>query len=334
MLKSLAVLLFLSVVPQSLLAADMEITPFKTFNQQPTLQVFGLPLESSAAVTPAGRLNVALLQEIANQYRSSGNSSESLTFDGESYRTTLSFRFGFADRFDAGLNIPYVAYSGGMLDHFIIDWHDAFGMPQGGRDTGPIEAVNYSYRKDGRQKLLVDRSSSGLGDISLSGGVQLFNSAEPETRKSVALRADLKLPTGDSDTLHGSGSTDLALSLCGMMNASTGWGTLGLFGSVGGLAMTDGKIIADQHKNFAGFGTLGAGWGPAPWISFKVQLNATTAFYKSSSMDELANPTMMLTTGGALLFPGNYQLDIGVAEDVAVGTAPDIAFHFGLSKLF
>jgi hypothetical protein len=321
-------------MPQSMFAADMEITPFKTANQQPTLQIFGVPLESSAEITPAARLNAALLQEIANQYRASSNSSEFLTLDGESYRTTLSLRYGITERFEAGLNIPYVAYGGGMLDHFIIDWHNAFGMPQGGRDSAPANALKYSYFNNGRQKLSVNSAGSGLGDISLTGGMQLYRETGPGTKKSVAIRADLKLPTGDSDALHGSGSTDFALSLCGLTNATTDWGVFGLFASIGGLAMTDGNVISDQQKNFAGFGTLGGGWGPAPWISFKVQLNAATAFYDSSSLDELANPSLMLTTGGALLFPGNYQLDIGVAEDIAVGTAPDVAFHLGLSKLF
>ena len=243
-------------------------------------------------------------------------------------------KYGFDDRFEVGMNIPYVLYGGGFLDDFIIDWHDTFGMPQGGRDSAPKGAINYSYSKDGVEKLRMNRSGSGVGDISLTSGMKLYASAGAASRTSIAFRGDLKLPTGDSGALRGSGSTDLALSLCGMTNNSTGWGTFGLFGSVGALAMTDSRLLADQHNNFAGFGTVGTGWGPASWISFKLQLNATTSFYTHSSLAALANPSLLLVTGGAILFPENYQLDIGVAEDIAVGTAPDITFHFGLSKLF
>ena len=84
----------------------------------------------------------------------------------------------------------------------------------------------------------------------------------------------------------------------------------------------------------AGFGTVGIGWGPAPWISFKVQLNAATSFFTHSSLTELSHVSMLLMSGGALLLPGNYQLDLAVGEDVAVGTAPDVTFHVGLSKQF
>lgn len=334
MTKALSLLLLLLLAPQALCAADMEITPFRTFNQQPTLQVFGLPLDSSAAITPAGRLKVALVEEIANAYRMSSKAGEQLLFDGESYRTTLAISYGFGDRFEAGVNIPYVIYGGGFLDGFITGFHDTFGMPQGERDNAPKGRVNYSYHRNGLEKLRMNRSGSGIGDISLTGAMQLYAADDAASRQHLALRADLKLPTGEVGSLRGSGSTDLAVSLCGSITDATEWGTLGVFGSVGGLAMTDGRVIADQQNNFAGFGTVGIGWGPASWISFKVQLNATTPLYSHSSLTELSQASMLLVSGGALLLPGNYQLDLAVGEDVAVGTAPDVAFHVGLSKQF
>lgn len=331
--KVLCLLLFL-FCPAVLYAADMEITPFRTFNQQPTLQVYGLPLDSSATITPSGRVNVALVQEVASSYSVNRTANEQLVFDGEAYRTTLAIRYGFADRFEAGLNIPYVLYGGGFLDSFIIGWHDTFGMPQGGRDSAPRGAINYSYRQNGVEKLRMNRSGSGVGDLSLSGGMKLYAAADTASRTSVALRGDLKLPTVESAALRGSSSTDLALSLCAMTNNTTGWGTFGLFGSIGALAMTDSRLLADQQNNLAAFGTLGAGWGPAPWISFKLQLNAATPFYRHSSLAELARPSLLLVSGGALRLPDDYQLDIGVGEDIAVATAPDVTFHFGLSKIF
>lgn len=324
--------LLLSTAP--LHAADMAITPFRTFNQQPTLQVYGLPLDSSAAITPPGRFTTALLQEVASSYTVNNSATEQLVFDGEGYRSTLTVRYGLADRFEAGVNIPYVTYGGGFLDSFIVDWHDAFGLPQGGRDSAAKGVIDYRYRRDGVTRMQLSRSGSGLGDISLVGGMQLYAAADDLSSEKIALRADLKLPTGESAALRGSGSTDLALSLCAMKNSASSWGTLGLFGSLGGLAMTDSRILADQQNNFAAFGTLGIGWGPAAWISFKLQLNAATPFYRHSSLAELGKSSLMLVSGGALLLPDDYQLDIGVGEDIAVATAPDVTFHFGLSKQF
>lgn len=323
-------LAFCLLIPQTLLAADMEITPFSTINQQPTLKLYGFPLNSSATLTPAGKLDIALLQEITSDFSTAANPKEQLLFDGEAYRTTLAVTFGINDKLDAGINIPYLLYSGGFLDNFIIDWHDTFGMRQGGRDSAPKGAVNYSYRKNGVDKLKMANSGSGIGDISLTAGRKLYEDSD----SNLSLRGTLKLPTGDSSELRGSGSTDLALSLCGATRGTTGWGRLGLFGSAGLLAMTDGRVIAEQQENFAIFGTLGAGWSPASWIAFKLQLNTNSPLYRQSSLRQLSNSAVMLTTGGTLLLPDNYKLDLGVAEDISVGTAPDVTFHFGLSRLF
>lgn len=316
------------------LAADMEITPFRTVNQSPLVQIFGLPAESNAGITPTGRFGFSLTQDVGSEYTVSQTANERITLDGESYRWTLATRYGINDRFEAGVDIPYVLYGGGFLDSFIVDWHKAFGLPQGGRDSAPKNRLLYSYQKNGIQKLKMDHADSGIGDISLTSGMKLYDAADEGFRDSLALRGTIKLPTGDSGSLRGSGSTDFALSLCGSMNNYTEWGSLGLFASLGGMAMTRGDVLSDQQNNLVGFGTAGLGWGPAAWISFKLQLNAHTPLYHGSSLDELSTSSLMLVMGGSLGFPGGYLLDIGVSEDLAVTTAPDVAFHMGLSKQF
>jgi len=329
-----AALLALFCLSAPCLAADMEITPFRTTNQSPLVQIFGLPAESNAAISPAGKFSFSLTQDVASEYSLSETSSERIALDGESYRWTLAARYGIGDRFEAGVEIPYLLYGGGFLDSFIIDWHKTFGLPQGGRDAAPKDRLLYSYQKNGVQKLKMDRAGSGIGDISLMFGMKLYDAADQGFRDSLALRASLKLPSGESDSLRGSGSTDFALSLCGSMNSFTEWGSLGLFGSLGGLAMTRGDVLSDQQNNLAGFATAGLGWGPAAWISFKLQLNGHTPFYHGSSLQELSTSSLMLVMGGSLGFPGGYRLDIGVSEDLIVAAAPDVAFHLGLSRQF
>ena len=316
------------------LAADMEIAPFRSVNQSPMVQIFGLPAESAATLSPPGRFTFGLTQDVASNYTVSRTANEQITLDGESYRWTLAARYGINDRFEIGADVPYVLYGGGFLDGFIIDWHKTFGLPQGGRDTASKNRLNISYRKDGVQKLTMNRSGSGIGDISLNAGMKLYDALDAESHNALAVRTSLKLPSGDSGSLRGSGSTDFTLSLCGSMINFTEWGSLGLYGSLGGMALTKGDVLSDQQNNLAGFGSAGIGWGPAPWISFKFQLNAHTPLYHGSSLDELSKSSLMLIVGGALKLPADYLLDIGVSEDVAVATASDVAFHLGLSKHF
>lgn len=315
-------------------AEDMEITPFVISNQSPLVQIYGLPRETGADIATPGRLIVALSQDLSSNYLVVSKAREQMILDGETYRLALSARYGLADRWELGVEIPYIVQGGGFLDSYVIDWHSAFGLPQGGRDKAPKDRLRYRYRRDGVQKLKMDQAGSGIGDLSLTAGLGLYDQRGDKSHDRLALKAALKLPTGDSTSLRGSGGTDFMLQLCGSMTNYSEWGSLGVFGSLGGLVMSDGDVLRDQHNNLAGSGTLGLGWGPAPWISFKVQLNGNTPLYRGSSLDGLSGSSLMLVSGGALRLPGECLLDIGVTEDVAVGTAPDVGFHLGLSRKF
>lgn len=315
-------------------AEDMAITPFRTVNQSPLAQIYGLPGETGADIVGSGLVMLALTQDVSSNYTVSSNAREQIALDGETYRTTLYARYGFMPRWEVGIEIPYIVQGGGFLDSFIVDWHKAFGLPQGGRESAPKDRLSYRYRKDGIQKLKMEQSGSGIGDMSLAAGFGLYEYRDDASHDLLALRAALKLPTGDSSSLRGSGGTDFMLQMCGSMTHFSEWGSLGVFGSAGGVVMSDGDVLRDQRNNLAGFGTLGLGWGPASWISFKVQLNGNTPLYRGSSLDELSGSSLMLVSGGALRLPGNYLLDIGVSEDVAVATAPDVSFHLGLIKRF
>ena len=100
------------------------------------------------------------------------------------------------------------------------------------------------------------------------------------------------------------------------------------------MAMSDGDILPGQQRNLVGFGSFGFGWSPTEWIAFKVQTSGHTPFYKESELRELSNGALQLITGGTLYFSPRTSLDIGVSEDIAVNTSPDVAFHLALRRLF
>lgn len=333
-IKISVLMLLLFGVPLVSSASGMDITPFRVTNQSPLIRIYGIPEESGSIITPTGRHSAAISVDIASSSTVNRTVRERISLDGETTRVTTSIRYGFGERFEAGVTIPVVNQGGGFLDQFIIDWHNAFSLPQGERTSTPKNRLAFTYRKDGIQKLDMTRSDTSLGDISLFGGMQLLDATSDTSRSSVAVRAELKLPTGDSAMLAGSGSADLAISAAASRNSYGAWGTTGFFGSLGMLAMTRGKVLPDQQNRFALFGTMGAGWSPVTWIALKVQLNGHSPLYHGSDLTELRSSSMMLTTGGALKLGKSYLLDIGVSEDIAVATAPDVAFHIALRREF
>ena len=52
-----------------------------------------------------------------------------------------------------------------------------------------------------------------------------------------------------------------------------------------------------------------------------------------SKSPSLGGSATTLTVGGSIRILSNYELSLGVSEDVAPGTAPDVAFQIALRYL-
>jgi len=317
------ILFFPSVLPAA------EITPFYTQNQSPVIQIFGLPSIGESSLVPRRKADLRVVMDLANNFIEHEKSGESLILDGQSTRVSLDGRYGIAKNFEVGLVIPYIFEGGGFTDGFIDWFHKTFGFPEGGRDYAPRNRLLYQYQKDRQILLTVDESSHGIGDIQLMGGFQLYQSAAKPSR-AISLRTSLKLPTGDSQQLYGSGSTDLSLWITGGEDFRPGIGHMTLFAAGGVMGMTDGDVLKDQQRNWVGFGVLGLGWSPARWIAFKIQANGHTSFYENSELEELNSNSIQLTIGGTVAFSKTISLDLGVTEDPWDRASPDVVFHLAL----
>lgn len=311
----------------------LDITPFHTRNQSPLVQIYGLPAAGNAILLSPGGKEVRAVLDHASNYVDDTAAGEQILLDGETTRMAVSGRYGLGKNVELGFEIPYVDHSGGFLDGFIIDYHNFFGFSQGGRDQAPRNRLLYRYTRSGVEKLRLDRSGGGLGDVSLAAGYKLYHDGK-EFPTAVALRASLKLPTGDSAALRGSGSTDFS----GWLTASSdyklplGHGTT--FAAAGLMAMTNGDILPDQQRRQVGFGSLGTGWSPLSWLALKVQFDAHTAFYNGSGLRALSENAVQVQIGGTLGLSERTTLDIAVSEDIVTQTSPDVVFHFDLGMRF
>lgn len=335
-LANLAVALFLVAFTASGVCAEpLAITPFYTFNQNPLVQIYGLPAAENAVVQPAGRAWGLMAFDVANSDVGEESARERLLLDGESDRITLALRYGVAQDLELGFDLPLVAYNGGIFDGFIEKWHRFFGLPQGNRLTSPDDRLLFLYERDGEERLKMDDDTFRMGDVRLTGAWQLYHDRSANPR-ALALRASVKLPTGSSSRLTGSGSTDVALWLTGSDDYGLPgkWGHATLFGALGGMGLTDGEVLEGQQENLVGFGTLGGGWSPRDFIAFKVQFSGHTAFYKESDLSELTSPAVQLLFGGTYAFTPSTTLDIALSEDIIVGASPDVALHLGLGYRF
>ncbi len=331
LLLGFAVLIVASICSRVVHAFD--ITPFNTRNQSPLVQIYGLPSAGSAVLAPYGQGEFHVMLDHASNFVDEETPTEQIVLDGETTRLTLGGRYGFARNMEIGVEIPTVYHSGGFLDGFIINYHDLFGFSQGRRDQAPRNRLLYQYRRRGVNKLKIDSSGGGLGDIALAVGLQLYSDAVQYPR-AVALRAAIKLPIGESSSLFGSGSTDCSLWITAGDAVELPIGQGAVFGAAGVMVMTNGNVLPEQQADHVGFGSIGVGWKPLTWIAFKVQMDAHTPFYRDSDFEPLSGNAAQLLIGGTLGLSDRTSLDIAVSEDLARKTSPDVAFHFNVITRF
>jgi hypothetical protein len=308
-----------------------ETRPLYSFNQSPLIQIYGLPSLGEAKVLAPGESDLALRLQIANNFTGAQSASEYLNLDGETHRLTLSWRQGLANGTEWGFELPYISHNGGFLDRPIETFHNTFNLPQGGRTAVARNQINYRYIRDGVDLINVTHSVNGTGDLRLNAAKQIEDH-ESSDGDVTALRMSLKLPTGDTSELLGSGSTDLAIWVStATTHPSSDWN---LYGGGGILLLSEGKVLPLQQRNQIGFGTFGLSRTFFPHLSFNGQLNAHSSFYDHTHFRQLNSFAVQGLAGLNWECSPRKFLEFSVSEDLIVNTSPDVVFTLSLNFLF
>lgn len=246
---------------------------------------------------------------------------ESLIVDAETREFRLTLQRKLNDHIALQLQLPYRDTSGGHLDGFIDHWHDWFGLPEGARSELPSDRLNITYVRAGRTLSSARRTVNGLADIQAALGCEI--SSSPTTAAMAWL--NIKVPTGDSDKLTGSGATDVTAVIAAEHRFDSRWST---FGQASATWLGDGDFAPTQQRSLVWGGMAGVSWQAWRSLSLKAQLDAHTAAF-DTNLDFLAE-AVVLTFGGHYRFDSGWRLDVGVSEDVAVEHSPDVAFTVGV----
>jgi hypothetical protein len=171
----------------------------------------------------------------------------------------------------------------------------------------------------------VEDAETGIGDVTLHVGHRL---GDAEGTRRLALRAQLKAPTGDSERLFGSGGWDAALWL----QAQDSW-TARLWWSAGaGVSyLGGGDVLPDLQRNLVGILNLGAGWQPWRRLSLQLQADLQSPAYQDTSLGQLSDTAVQLSIGGSARFTDRLYFDFAVVEnEFTPDASPDVSFHVRL----
>lgn len=287
---------------------------FQTRNDALIVGAVSLPALAPAA--PAeGQLDFGARIDIVSEFVAIDNANESLLMDGETYRLSLSTSGRFSERSFWSVRLPVLHQGGGFMDSIINDWHDFFGLPEGGRDQAPKDRYRYEYVRDGQTELLVTDGGNRLGDLEIAW--HFLPSA------NWLLGAQLKLPTGNDEKLAGGGTTGGSLWVTHTFQT----GRFGGFISAGASANGRGGILREQQRRVTPFGGFGLNVRLTEWMTAVTQLYAHRAPFTGSNLSALERDSAQLSLGAVFRLGPVARLHLLFQEDVAVNASPDFSMQ-------
>ncbi len=290
-----------------------------TFNQSALARSFALPTLGAPQVLGGADWRSAFRVDLTSEYHSSESGSEAILLDGEAASFTFAFRQGLGRGFEWGAELPVLVLGGGFMDSGIENWHDWFGLPNGGRQDAPRDRYRYTYVRNGETLLDVSDAGAFLGDLRLNGGWQ----ATP----SLALRAQIKLPTGDEDSLAGGNLGGALWADWALPFAETSrWSG---YVSAGASQNQESDVLGALQNRFVGFGGLGISWQMFDAMALTTQLYAHSQLYDDSDLQPLERAGLQLTVATRWNLTDELLFDFGFQEDLITYSSPDFSLYLG-----
>ena len=319
-----ALLLFISIFSvDNLLAASLP--GLNTREQNPMLQAYYIPGISSAWRERDGWLLSQSLF-ITNTYQRESASNETLIIDSENYRYDLSIGYQYQD-WQLSTRVSLISNEGGKLDSVIEDWHDLFGLPQNGRTGNPDDRLNMQYSRNGILIFQQHKPKTGIGDIALSVGYQLYR----DETSSRQISFGIELPTGDVKKSTGNDAIDFALWLDQVVSINQ---KSRLYGLIGISRPGNGGQLQSLLKSNVWFGQLGVDYTIYPGWTGIVQVDVHSKIVSDSELTAFGN-SMQIQLGLKLEnWLEQQDINLFFAEDILVGSAPDISFGVQLTTKY
>ena len=294
---------------------------FALQNQSPLAIVYGLPRYQEAKITPQGESQWDFSFDLSNSFTARRSEHELIRLDGENSRLALRYLRGWANGWEYGIELPLIHHGGGTLDSLVEDFHDLFGLTQSGRERSAQDLLIYQYERNGVSQFSVNRPSTGMGDVSLLMAKQLASNAATQT----SIRAQLKLPTGDSSQLLGSGAWDTSLGIYHSASPKQNWHWQA---HAGVSYLGTGDLLPEQQNHWVFNAGVGLNWQAFSRLGLRVQLDAHTALYSQSDLNQLNQTAFILSAGGRVSLNKYGYLDLAIVENAPNPEAsPDVGFH-------
>ena len=328
---SLNLLLLLTLTASGFCRANYTgyLNPLSTPVLKPTTLIFGLPDLQTRLLAPEHSFEISFQSHFANTFINRESGDEALLIDGEVQSFSLQARWKLTDTWEMAVSLPYISHSKGTLDNLIYDWHEWFGLPQGGRAQDTNNQFAYIYTRDGSTLLDLQEKQSEIGDVHF-----LFYHQARWLEQDWVAQVDVKAPTGDAEALTGSGAWDLSLGLGWQRELDSSLGKFSHFAGVGLSYLGSSDIgLSPLQEHWALTGRAGFHWHALSWLSLTGQIDTNTPLY-DSELKSLGATPLQLSVGARFFISDRLRLDASFGEDLNTLASPDFVASVGAGLLW
>jgi hypothetical protein len=294
-----------------------------TRDQNPMFQAYYLP---SIDLNSHQGWQVSHSVYLTSAFQNDQQGNETLILDVENYRYDFSIAYQ-QDKWRLSTTVPLIFNEGGSFDDAIEDWHDFFGLPQGGRTSRPHNQLDIIYTRNGQTFLSQTQATNDIGDISVS----LSYSFAHSNKNLRAISFAVDLPTGSKKNSTGNEAVDVALWLSQAYKTSKLTRLYGIFGvSLPG----QGGQLERLQESVVWAGQMGLEHQFYPDWSAILQFDAHTAFIEASQLRALGNSVQLQIGLRVKQITQDHDIDLFFSEDILVGSAPDITVGLRLYRSY
>jgi hypothetical protein len=274
-----------------------------------------------AFAVAARRLSAEVWLGFSNTFEQDSTDVYELFIDLERLLSTTIVRYGIAEGLELGGRLTFETTGGGVLDPFILRWHNLFGLGNANRERYPANQYEQRLRGANNVELLdIGPRTLALTDVRLFAKWEAVASSD---RGSVlGLRAVTRIPTGSG---FAGARSDFAFVALGQLSFETWY----LHGMIGASTVRASPELEAMTRRAAGHVMLGIERAFNQALAALVQFSVATPVLKGFNHRELDRAPTNLVFGLAGRWGDEWRWDVSFQEDVPSDT-PASDFTLGL----
>jgi hypothetical protein len=305
--------------------AHVQRGPIPTRLQQPVALNFLAFRPRSARIVPRHGDELRVWSHYSSMFEDGFSAEDRVVLDGEIWRTSAAWRRGITDSADLEIELAVQYASSGFLDHFLVEYHELFGLPDGGAAERPQDQYEMDIVSNGQDVYGLEEDEFGLCDVPIVWTQRIL--AEDEDSPGLAWRVGVELPLGSQSDGLGNGALDFG----GGLLAERSWGRWTVTAAADWTSRQRTDAFADADIDVDDLFDLQGGveyrWNDE--LSLLCGLIFNSRVTGDIELKEIDREMLELDLGLAWDLAQASRLTLGFAEDLVAESGPDFGFYLG-----